>query len=587
MAHSRKKKNFISPTPGWAVYLRTSDEESQNPEASQARQRFLIEKAVLERSDIPIIDEYIDLLTGRTPHRTSYQQMLIDARMGKFSHVIVERADRFGRNDTEALRAIDELDEFGVAVRFANQPDLNPMSPDDRVIVALSFTLARRESMLTSMRIKGAVAAKRASGGYIGRAPDGYISVEDDQPHRKNYARRTHHIELDTERAPIWRLAWDLLLEDRHTLAEIAEELHTRGYRYRSGRPFVEVKANGRRKANYNTMAHIFHNWTYAGWIVSGDQGILPKTQRGNWQAIVSTHEFEKGLQILQTRSQHKYAKRKHHYLLKGLLFLMASASNPTQSGDRLYRLTGSTSNAGRTNGGTPHYRLQKYPIHFLCHEIDERVTEYLQQVQIDESVLPQIREYYINDVADKLGRLRPNEREEIERTLKQIDEEEARVLRLYAASMVTEDNWRNLWAEWQDKRNKLRVNLELLDEKCENYIDDLDEALTLITKLSILYETLSNSQKRELLNNVIERVIVNLEGEIVRVNLLPPFSYLIEVCGKLENGVGTSETATETQTGDISATCSSQVLECGHGRIRTYNQLIKSQLRCRCATCP
>ena len=60
---------------------------------------------------------------------------------GKFSHVIVERADRFGRNDTEALRAIDELHEFGVAVRFANQPDLNPMDPDDRVIVALTFTL--------------------------------------------------------------------------------------------------------------------------------------------------------------------------------------------------------------------------------------------------------------------------------------------------------------------------------------------------------------------------------------------------------------------------------------------------------------
>lgn len=125
MARSRKK-NLIPPTPGWAIYLRTSDEEAQNPEASQARQLFLIQKSVLDRSELPVIGEYVDLLTGRTPHRTGYQQMLEDARMGKFSHVIVERADRFGRNDTEALRAIDELDEFGVAVRFANQPDLNP-----------------------------------------------------------------------------------------------------------------------------------------------------------------------------------------------------------------------------------------------------------------------------------------------------------------------------------------------------------------------------------------------------------------------------------------------------------------------------
>ena len=45
--------------------------------------------------------------------KNSLQWLLEDARSGKFSHVIVERADRFGRNDTEALRAIDELDEFG------------------------------------------------------------------------------------------------------------------------------------------------------------------------------------------------------------------------------------------------------------------------------------------------------------------------------------------------------------------------------------------------------------------------------------------------------------------------------------------
>lgn len=260
--------------------------------------------------------------------------------MGKFSHVIVERADRFGRNDTEALRAIDELDAFGVAVRFANQPDLDPMSPDDRVIVALSFTLARRESMMTSLRIRGAVDAKRQEGGYIGRAPDGYISVEDEQPHRKTYARRTHHIEPDLERAPIWRLAWDLLLEDRLTLAEIAEELHARGYRYRSGRPFVEVRSNGRRRANYNSMAYTFHNWTYAGWIVSEQLGILPKTLRGNWEPIVTTEEFEQGLEILVKRSQHKHAKRKHDYLLKKLIFLMASPYDPTQPGSKLYRLT-------------------------------------------------------------------------------------------------------------------------------------------------------------------------------------------------------------------------------------------------------
>ena len=70
--------------------------------------------------------------------------MLEDARSGMFSHVAVERADHFSRNDTEALRAINELDDLGIAVRIANHPELNPTDPDDRIIVALSFTLAWR-----------------------------------------------------------------------------------------------------------------------------------------------------------------------------------------------------------------------------------------------------------------------------------------------------------------------------------------------------------------------------------------------------------------------------------------------------------
>ena len=76
----RRKSKYPTPTPGWAVYLRTSDEEAQNPEASQARQRYIINKSVLERSDLPVIDEYKDVLTGRNPQRIDYQRMLQDAR---------------------------------------------------------------------------------------------------------------------------------------------------------------------------------------------------------------------------------------------------------------------------------------------------------------------------------------------------------------------------------------------------------------------------------------------------------------------------------------------------------------------------
>lgn len=79
---------------GWALYLRTSDEEAQNPEQSQSRQRFAIQKSFLDNSDIPVYAEYIDNLTGKSPLRKEYLRLLEDARAGLFSCVVVERADR-------------------------------------------------------------------------------------------------------------------------------------------------------------------------------------------------------------------------------------------------------------------------------------------------------------------------------------------------------------------------------------------------------------------------------------------------------------------------------------------------------------
>jgi hypothetical protein len=219
--------------------------------------------------------------------------------------------------------------------------------------------------------------------------------------------KKGHHLEQDPERAQLWRIAWDLLLEDRFTLAEICEELHAKGYRYRNGRPFIEVKVNRKRKANYNTLADNFHNWTYAGWVVSEEAGILPKTLQGNWEPIVTTEEFERGLEILAKRAQNKYTKRKREYLLRGLLYLSGGPKDPTLPGERLYRMQGSTSNTWRSGGGTAHYRVERYPIHFLCTDIEVQLVDYLKRVQINKTMMTRVREYYIEEVADKLGKYR------------------------------------------------------------------------------------------------------------------------------------------------------------------------------------
>lgn len=579
----RRNNKRLPPKPGWAIYLRTSSEEAQNPENSQRRQRHTIERSLFERSDLPLFKEYIDNLSGRyADNRPGYQQMLEDARAGHFSYVAVENAERFGRNDTEALVAIDELHELGVAVRFADYPDLDPIDPDDRILVSLSFTLARRESIKLGQRVRGGHHAKLRAGGFVGMPPDGYVNCEQktEALSKTEHGKYTRWVEQDPDRIFIWRLAWDLLLADHMTLDEICEELHARGYRYRSGRAFVEVKANGKRKANKNTLSNIFHNWFYAGWVVSDKAEIPPKSVRGQWKALVTTEEFERGLEILAHRNRHRVVKRKHDYLLKGLIYVeLPDERKPV-------KLTGSTSNTRRSGGGTAYYCVPSSNINILCSTIDQQIPHELIQIQVDPELLPLIRESYTDELARKLGHLRPSEREELESALRAVDQEEARMARLFASGKITERVWDNLWAEWQDRRRTLQINLEALQKKREYHIANLDAALNIISKVGILYSRLERSDQKDLLRHMIERVVVNPEGMIIRLELLPPFSYLHLVTQRVQKTGGRAvkgKTKTSTKAGQ----CSDYVLSGESGRIRTCNQLIKSQLRCHCATDP
>ncbi len=73
---------------------------------------------------------------------------------------------------------------------------------------------------------------------------------------------------------------------------------------------------------------------------------------------------------------------------------------------------------------------------------------------------------------------------------------------------------------------------------------------------------------------------VVNLEGMILRLDLLSPFSYLRHVTRRIEGEV-VAESGNE-KTSTVAGLRSEQVLSGDSGRTRTSNQLIKSQLLCQ-----
>jgi hypothetical protein len=98
-----------------------------------------------------------------------------------------------------------------------------------------------------------------------------------------------------------------------------------------------------------------------------------------------------------------------------------------------------------------------------------------------------------------------------------------------------------DIQVEWQDRRRTIQMNLEALQQKRDYHIANLDAALTIIAKVGILYNKLERSDQKDLLRQMVERVVVNPERIIIRLELLPPFSYLRHVTERVQNSGGSA----------------------------------------------
>jgi hypothetical protein len=178
-------------------------------------------------------------------------------------------------------------------------------------------------------------------------------------------------------------------------------------------------------------------------------------------------------------------------------------------------------------------------------------------KIQVDPDLIPLIQSSYSEEVADRLGRMRPDQRVDLERKLKEVDEEEARALRLYTIGKITDKVWENLWAEWQDRRRSLRHALEGMQADHEVHVNNLDTALKIIAKVGIVYNKLERNNQKKLLREMVDRVVISPEGAIQRLELQPPFAYLKELTDQVRNS-GSFEGKTKTST--VAGKCSSLV---------------------------
>lgn len=90
--------------------------------------------------------------------------MLSDAGDGKFSHMGLYRADRFGRNTVEGLQAASGLIDLGIKDRIVNVPLSSSEEPDGFCMFLIKMGIAQPEVDILRQRTREGLGAKLLAG---------------------------------------------------------------------------------------------------------------------------------------------------------------------------------------------------------------------------------------------------------------------------------------------------------------------------------------------------------------------------------------------------------------------------------------
>lgn len=117
-----------------------------------------------------IVREYTDKISGLKARRPGLDQLMHDARRGRFDVLLVWACDRIARSTRHLLEVLDEMNHLGIEfVSF--RENLDTGGPLGRAIVVIIGAIAELERSLIIERVKAGMRRARLEGQHIGRPP--------------------------------------------------------------------------------------------------------------------------------------------------------------------------------------------------------------------------------------------------------------------------------------------------------------------------------------------------------------------------------------------------------------------------------
>jgi site-specific DNA recombinase len=211
-----------------ALYVRVSTDEQAEKGTSLSTQEERL-KAFCVHEGIEMADVYSDDgYSGATLDRPGLQRLLADARQEKFNLVLVYKLDRLSRNLKDAVNLVlGDLESDGIGFRSITEP-FNTLEPAGKVMFAnlASFADYEREQ-IRERCIRGRIMRNREGRYTGGRLPYGVA-----------WNKEKMAFEIVEEEARVYRMIFDLFVNESLSLGQVARRLEEKGLTTRAGALF-------------------------------------------------------------------------------------------------------------------------------------------------------------------------------------------------------------------------------------------------------------------------------------------------------------------------------------------------------------
>jgi DNA invertase Pin-like site-specific DNA recombinase len=478
------------------IYCRVSTEEQAKEGYSLDAQEKIC-NSFLKQKGYRIKNVYKDKgKSATTLNRPALKDLLGDCQEDKsINAVVVQDTDRLARNTKDHLTIKAILQKAGIKLISISQPMLDD-SAEGKMIDTILASVNQFQSDINGRKTKKGLQEKFNQGWWPGWAPLGYLNKE---------IKEKRIVIPDPEKWKIIRKGFKEYLTGNYSVVEIAEKLHKKGLRSKSGK-----------KVSYSIMTHILRNPFYAGLMRWKNQEKI-----GKHKSMITLEEHNRVLSIMKAHRSHACRRRKHNFLLRGFVFCDICGQRYTADRHRAGKISDYYHCSARSIQHSNKNQNVK------TNDLEKQVEEQFRNIQFSQDfinlVIEKVKKFYQEKKKEdkKEKKVLLNKKIKIERRREKAEE------KLIAGTLDDEDFIR-IRDRIKEKSFDIQERINELEKKHDVDIDTIREALILTKNIYKAYKKAPYEIKRLYLAFFWDKIWVR-DKKVVRVQPTKLIDALVE----------------------------------------------------------